>query len=422
MFLPLMPKSLFLLTFCLFTLFQHWVQAQDFRWQAQVDPVSETGYYRVLLPAPVVGRLQPDATDIRLYRPDGQEVPYVLRAEKPVQYRTLFKPYQILNYTRRQGGTSELIIHNPDRRTINNISLVIGNADVRQEVSLSGSDNQQDWYVLKAQDVLYSIRSAQSTNEVKLLDFPLSNYKYFRLQLNDSTSAPLNILRAGYYDTQSETGKYTTIPVKAFTRTDSAKTTYLHLNFGQPMYPEQVVFHISGPQLYHRTGKVILGERRVHERRRRKRRRRSHLEEISVPLVLHSNSPAVVDLPRQKVEELKIQIDNADNPPLDIDSVKVLHLNQYLVAQLEANKPYTLRFGDEDSPAPEYDLAYFKDSIPANPPVVTVSNITTIQTPEKKKSAKGSTYLIWAAIAIVAVGLGFMTRQLLRDMNQKKEK
>ncbi|RNI26285.1 DUF3999 family protein [Rufibacter latericius] len=395
--------------------------AQDFGWQAQLAPVTQPGYHRILLPPQVMGHLQPNLEDLRVFDSKGQAVPYLVRTEVPLQYRTLFKPYQILSYTRKPGGTSELLVHNPQKRAINNISLRIGNAEVRKQVSLSGSDDQQDWYVLKEQDVLYAIRNTKSTNEVKLLDFPLSNYRYFRLQLNDSISAPLNILQAGYYDTYSEAGKYTRIPVQSMNRVDSAENhiTYLRLRFGQPVYPEQVALYISAPALYHRPGRVVLGEQKVYERRRRKLRR-ARMQEISVPLLLHSNAPAVLDLPRQKVEGLVIEIENADNPPLTIDSVRVLQLNRYLIAELNPGQSYTLQFGNEKLTAPEYDLQFFQDSIPLSTPVVQVQNITSLCPPKSGKQPKSSKILIWAAIAALALGLGYMTVRLLRDMEKKK--
>ncbi|WP_181304744.1 DUF3999 family protein [Rufibacter sp. XAAS-G3-1] len=395
-------------------------QAQEFAWQAQLGPVPQPGYHRILLSPQVTGHAQPNLEDLRLFQGKGQAVPYLVRTESPVQYRTLFKPYQILRYTRQPGGVSELLVHNPEKRRINNISLQIGNAEVRKQVSLSGSDDQQNWYVLKEQDVLYAIRNPRSTAEVKLLDFPLSDYRYFRLQLNDSASAPLNILQAGYYDTYSEAGKYTRIPIQSLTRVDSTQnqTTYLHLRFGQPVYPEQIVFHISAPHLYFRSGQVIMGKQKGQERRR-KRRRRARMEEISVPLLLHSNAPAVLELPRQKVEELTIQIENADNPPLTIDSVQVLQLNRYLVAALEPHQTYTLRFGNEKLNAPDYDLQFFQDSIPQDIPVLQVQNLQSVSGPKTPKQAQNSKLLIWAAIAVLAVGLGYMTVRLLRDMEKK---
>ncbi len=393
--------------------------AQKFNWQAPVAPVAESGYHRILLSPEVTGYAEAGFADLRLYNTAGEEVPYLLRTEEPVQYRRLFRPYNILSYTHQTGCCSELIIANPEQRKINNISLLIRNADVQKKVALSGSDNQQDWYVLKAQDVLYAIENTEGTAEVKLLDFPLSDYKFFRLQLNDSTSAPLNILKAGYYDTFTESGKYTLVPHQKISRTDSAATkkTYLHLLFPLPVYPERLEFDITAPALYYRQARVLTKAEQPRRRGLFRKRRRREAVAPAVSFVLHSNEPATVTLPRRQVEELTIEIENADNPPLTIAAVKVYQLNRYLVADLEAGESYVLRFGNAKAKTPDYELSYFKEEIPENLPVLQTGNIENVSATTDRKTPT-SKIIIWAAIALVVAGLAFMTVRLLNEMKR----
>jgi hypothetical protein len=401
----------------------HLASAQQYDWQAPVATPTQAGYQRILLGPAITGRVQADFSDLRLYNSDGKEVPYLLQTEQPVQYKRLFKSYDIIGYTRRQGCCSELLIANPEKRRLNNISLLIGNADVRKEVKLSGSDNREDWYVLKERDLLYAINNRESTAEVKLLDFPLSDYRYFRLQLNDSTSAPLNILQAGYYDTYTEAGKYTAIPVQQIIRTDSGstKSTYIRLQFAQPVYPEQLEFTVVSPQLYHRQAQIeFQGPEEAQQRRRKRRKQREQQQLRLIPFVLSSNAPAVVDLPREQVQELTIIIQNGDNQPLEIGTIKALQLNRYLVADLSPEETYTLRFGNSKMEAPSYDLRHFQDSIPATTQVVQTREPTLLQETKQQKSS-GSTIAIWSAIALVVVGLAYMTVRMLNDMDKKKQ-
>ncbi|MDO6392015.1 hypothetical protein Q4E40_17905 [Pontibacter sp. BT731] len=396
--------------------------AQQYDWQAPVATPTQAGYQRIQLSPEITGRLQPDLSDLRLYNSNGQEIPYLLQTEQPVQYKRLFRTYDIISYTHRQGCCSELLISNQEKRRLNNISLLIGNADVRKEVKLSGSDNRQDWYVLKERDLLYAINNRESTAEVKLLDFPLSDYRYFRLQLNDSTSAPLNILQAGYYDTYTEAGKYTAIPVQQVSRTDSvsAKSTYIRLQFAQPVYPEQLEFTVSSPQLYYRQGHVQLKTTEPRQRRRSKRRKRREQQQRLIPFVLSSNAPAIVVLPREKVKELTIVIQNGDNQPLEIGAIKPLQLNRYLVADLNPGETYTLRFSNPKVGAPSYDLRHFQDSIPASLQVLQTRKPEMLQEKEPQQSS-GSTVAIWAAIALVTAGLAYMTVRMLNEMDKKKQ-
>ncbi|WP_187261115.1 DUF3999 family protein [Pontibacter beigongshangensis] len=397
--------------------------AQEYNWQATVPAPAQSGYHSILLSPEITGQLQQDLADIRLYDAAGTEVPYLLRTEEPVQYRKLFRPYKIVSYTHRAGCCSELIITNQEQQKINNISLLIRNADVQKQVALSGSDNQQDWYVLKAKDLLYAIENTQGTTEVKLLNFPLNDYKYLRLVLNDSSSAPLNIINAGYYDTHPESGKYTLIPQQGFSRTDSAATkkTYLRLQFPQPVYPERLEFEINSPALYYRPARLLTKTESSTGRRRglfRKQKRRLQQSATSLPFTLSSNTPATVELPRRQVEELVIEIDNADNPPLDVAAVKAYQLNRYLVANLEAGKPYTLQFGDEKATAPTYELQHFRADIPTDAPVLEAGGTTALQAAAKSTKKPASKILIWVALAIILAGLGWMTVRLLNEMKK----
>lgn len=391
---------------------------QAYTWHATVPAPAQKGYHSILLTPEVTGRLAADLSDIRLYDAQQQEVPYLLRTEESLRQSQLFRPYSILQYQRQSGGLSELLIENPQQRKISNLSLLIKNADVQKQVSLSGSDNREDWYVLKAHDVLHAISSTENTAKMKLLEFPLNDYRYLRLQLNDSASAPLNILQAGYYDTQTEAGKYAAIPVQ-ISRTDSTATrqTYIRLRFAQPAYPEQLELEITAPDLYLRHGHV-LSDRPATTGKRRSRPTEAAI--TRVPFTLSSNEPARIQLPRHRVQQLTIVIENEDNPPLNIAQVTPLQLNRYLVAKLEEGEAYTLYFGNEDAAAPVYDLRFFSDSIPANLPVLTPINVQAVVR-QKEGGILSSKLLVWAAIGLVVAGLGYMTVRLLNEMNREKQ-
>ena len=46
---------------------------------APLDSVARTGFYRIVLPPQLVAKCRPDLSDLRIYKPDGTTVPYVLR-------------------------------------------------------------------------------------------------------------------------------------------------------------------------------------------------------------------------------------------------------------------------------------------------------------------------------------------------------
>ncbi|MEP2508434.1 MAG: hypothetical protein ABJH72_03720, partial [Reichenbachiella sp.] len=57
------------------------LQAQEFTYEASVTPVSEQGFYSIVLSPELLGKLKSDHSDLRIYDDDGQEQPYLLKVE-----------------------------------------------------------------------------------------------------------------------------------------------------------------------------------------------------------------------------------------------------------------------------------------------------------------------------------------------------
>ncbi|KAA5544065.1 hypothetical protein [Adhaeribacter rhizoryzae] len=391
---------------------------QNFQYQAALPPVPASGFYKIALTPAVGAHLKTDFSDIRLYDTAHREVPYILEREKPVQTRKLFREYEVVQKTLMPGGNTTLILRNPSRSKINNISLLIKNTNVRKKASLSGSNDAQTWYGLEDQYFLHSLYSQAATARVNLLNFPLSDYEYYRLIINDSTSAPLNILSAGYYDTFSENGKYTAVPHVQFSQTDSAdlKQTFIFFKTPVPVHADKLLFTITNPTYYVREATLYAGQFR------KKRRRKTY--KTSEPVAtfrLQSDQENTFTLNNFKSDDFYLVINNQDNPPLQLKNIQFYFLNTYLVASLQKNHSYHLAFGNEEVFPPNYDLAYFKDSIPGNLPLITPTRLKPLATPNAPKTATifTNSNIIWVAIILVIGLLGFMTYRMLQETSKK---
>ena len=51
--------------------------------RAQLDSVAQTGFYRIVLPPAFIAWCRPDLSDLRIFKPGGEQVPYVLRTDIP---------------------------------------------------------------------------------------------------------------------------------------------------------------------------------------------------------------------------------------------------------------------------------------------------------------------------------------------------
>jgi hypothetical protein len=374
--------------------------SQQFNAEAPLPVVGNNGFYNIPLPPDVTSWLEPDLRNIRIVDENGKEVPYIIQKELPTFHNVEFIEYQI-EKTQRKNCCTTLIILNKERKELNNIILEVRNAEIVKKATLIGSDDSKTWYALKDEFVFGNFSDNRRTSQLSILDFPLSNYSYYQVLINDSTTAPLNIVRAGYYNTSTDYGVYVEVPGINISQADSLTehATYVRILFDTTQFIDKLDFEITGPQFYKRRARLMDKDRvssiasfdivSTHQ--------------LSIPLSL-------------KAAELQLYVQNDNNPSLRFSSARAWQLRRSLTAWLEAGHTYKVGVGDSLR-APVYDLEFFRDSIPAQPPVLQLGEVTKFT---HAVEATTPTYftnrnIIWVAIAIVVIVLGVMSVRLLRE-------
>ena len=408
-----MNRALLILTLAGTTCF-----GQKFRGEATLPAVTTDGFYRIAV-VPALGPHVTEAfTNLRIHDADHKEVPYIFQKEEPAYYTTQFKPYEVVSKTQQKKCCTTLILRNPDGRPINNISLSIKNADVTKTATLLGGDDQQNWFALKQRFTLSAIDNHNHTGEIRIIDFPLSNYTYYQLQIDDSTSAPLNILSAGHYEVTSEDGKFTALEPASIQKTDLPhdRQTQITITFDTTQVIDKVTLSMTGAPYFLRRAALLAREDKVTSDKK-EYFLDTHLQSFE----LSSKQASVIELPGIRVEKLVVRIDNEDNPALELASAKTYQLNRYLVAWLKKGSGYTLQIGDPAQRAPKYDLAFFRDNIPDQPPVLTPTNLKIFDEPAKKTSPTFFTndIIIWIAIGVVIAVLGFMAVRMTQEASKR---
>jgi hypothetical protein len=89
---------------------------------------------------------------------------------------------------------------------------------------------------------------------------------------------------------------------------------------------------------------------------------------------------------------------------------------------LQKGQPYRIEFGNEEVAAPSYDLAFFKDTIPQQLPVIIPTGIKALAGPAKAPATVFTDKnIIWVAIILVIGLLGFMSYKMLQETGKKTE-
>ncbi|MFL5730285.1 MAG: hypothetical protein ACJ75J_12435, partial [Cytophagaceae bacterium] len=287
----------------------------------------------------------------------------------------------------------------------------IRNADVSKNMRLSGSDDNKSWYIIR-QDYLFTPPSAgpQSSESEFMIDFPLSDYEYYKVDIDDSLSNPLNIFSAGYYQQQLEQESYTEIPDPKIIQRDSTKLkkSYVDISFDKPYYIDKILFLIDSKNDYYRRAEVfykIPG-----------RKEYTLLDDKT----LSSRTENSLGADGLYAKDFQLVIYNEDDAPLKISGMKASEKKSYIIASLAPVESYTIKFSDPALAAPSYDLQHFQDKIPADLPGISPGDVKDIsvikETSAEHQPFFKSPWFVWGAIIVVVILLGFMSVKMVRDM------
>lgn len=394
-------------------LFSSGLYSQGYQYQSEITKNPTTGFYKVEIEPNILGKLNYNFADLKLVDDKNEAVPYYLEKEDFSITKRVFKEYKVKAKIKWRNGATVLFIENTDKSTINNIQLQIKNFDVRKRLELAGSDNYEDWYTIKENYVFRSANGGNITSEVKSLNFPYCDYKYYRIIIYDVFSLPINVMKVGYFDTYQELGKFKKVatPIATYIDTTGVKETFIHLSFIDKPYCDKLVFDIEKPAYFYRRARLAIKQKNY--------KGKEYFETLT-SFTLNSNSDLTLYLNDFPNQEFYVIINNEDNPPLKIKGIEAYQLNRYLITHLESENKYKLVFGNENKLVqPSYDIEFFKNKVGADVPVLKTGELSNVIYKEAEKAKKPAQYWIWVAVAIVAVLLGFVSYKMIMEMEKR---
>jgi hypothetical protein len=269
-----------------------------------------------------------------------------------------------------------------------------------------------DWYMI--QDECLAVGEGDdATSVLRFVDLPLSDYRYYRIMLDDSLSAPVQVLDLGHSARARSEGRYTPIDGLSFTRTEDRSTTRIALHGGSPFSADRLVFDIRSDVPFRRQARFT---RHVsYTTREHKRDVVRTTEEQLGDFTLTRTSRGKVAAPGNSTDTLFIFIENGNDRALDITGIRGFQLERRVVAKLNAGARYTITTADAKANMPRYDMAHFRDSLP---PSIGVLNIPAMIArpvdPKTGPSIAPSMKWVWAAIIGIGAIIAFSAVRLLR--------
>jgi hypothetical protein len=395
------------------------LKAQEYVGDAPISTDGPAGFYKIKLTSELTPWLNQDCSNVRIFDVKGKEIQFMMDEAQRI-LSSEFRSYPLISNSQVAGCCTNLTFENNSKQNLNHLMMRIRNAEVNKSGKLSGSDDLHRWYALKEDVVLSNINNGTATSEIRVLDFPLSDYKYYRLTIDDSASAPLNIMEVGYLENFVTNAGYTPIDDVSITFADSTsrKETYCFISFDSAQWVDQIKFTVLSPPFFKRSATLYDV---VYEANRKGARKKVYHSLRSFELT--STAALVLDVKGSVAKDWLIVIDNQDNRPLDISSIVVEQLDRCLIAYLEGSPPYTLKVG-KSLPPPVYDLTYFKEFIPESAPVVIPGAFKPTgskKAPEEIKSFFSSRTWIWCGIIAIVVIMGWMSWSMIKETKARSD-
>jgi hypothetical protein len=376
-----------------------------FAYKAPLDSIGQAGFYRVILTPGMIAECKEDLSDLRILDGHGQFTSYVLKSDFPGVNGESFIEFPVFP----GDSAGEVRIGNWSGGAIHSLLVYINNSGAQRSWTFSGSDDGKKWFIIREHIQVGPSAAENSNHTIETIDFPASNYHYFKITQEDKGVLPLNIYRAGIITQHAGNKRYRQTPEPAVYQKDSSNHhSYVTLRFKEPYLVEHLDLDIKGPRLYKREVRVLAKGGSYYGN-----------DQLTLDPASHS-----FDIVPVKAQSIILDIDNEDNAPLIVGKVGTSQLERYLLVWLEPGR-YWLLGGNMQAQAPKYDLKYFVDTVSREPAEILPGALQIASRPAAPPAVERdrSGVLLWIIILTVLAMLVFLSLKMLKAIpgNQQKE-
>jgi hypothetical protein len=381
-------------------------QQNKFRYKADVGKVDSSGVYSIRLSPKFIARsTSKEFSDIRLMDESDRFVAYSV---VDTSYVGSIQTFMLFSEVKQKivSDSSAAYIADADKQgSISQLWLTFKNTAVDRLANLSGSDDLQHWYAIKEGIEIQGSADNSRTEYEQVLNFPRSNYRYYRVQMNNRKNDPVKIIRSGVYTSISPAPHTYRIKPIAVTAKDGQRKTSYFITFDDSFDLFSIQPIVSSVKPYNRAVNVYdIGkkdEQKIYEGR------------------ISSFSPPNFIPCQAKTNRVRIDIMNGDDSPLIFKDVVAWARRRYAVAFLEKGHQYYLLTGDSTASMVSYDLTFLHSKPLSQIPVISHSAVYKNPAFASFRVTVKHNYTpaIWGAIIVVLLILSLLTWRMIKELS-----
>jgi len=403
-----------ILLFCIITVFCN-AQTEGYKFYAALDSVKTSGFYTINLVPEITAHLKTDYSDLRIVNDSGKWVPHVLYSDN--SNRSFDIVFMDLKFIKKEDSKLKtiLLIENRDSIT-SNIGLVIRNTTAERYCTLSGSDDNQKWFVINDSILINPSFDNNSTENTFVINFPSSNYKYFKLIIYNNNKDPFDI-KSVINRTPPALELYSIFgsmqnPLPKIEQQDSGKISYVKITQAQPYHFDQIDLSLSGVMYFSRKADLYIPDNKTHSF--------ANPGRLLQSFTLSNNSTLQFKIPLSNAPVFYLLINNEDNLPLKVSEVKTNNSYHSVTCYLEQGDNYRLFLDNISATAPNYDLKQLAKNMPGKilktGQIIAIENKIPVLIP-----VKNNNWILWTSIIAVLFVLLLFTKKIVTEVNKRKE-
>lgn len=385
------------------------------QFSGKINAVSQSGLHQIQLSPEVRSAAKNNIDFVRILDSKKNEVPYVFFNGKT--NNSQLENFVIISKKAVHNVATSVIVSNENGIKLNHLNLKIANTEVDKKYSISGSNDNKEWFGLVNNQMLTNLNEAGKTSVERTFSFPLNNYKYLKFDFVDKNSLPIHVLEVNLK--KNSTVENSKIELQNFNQkisTDKTnKKTTIGISFKTPQIINGIQFEVVAPNYYLREARII-----VQQTGNNKKRAETYPETKSF-FSLNSKTENKFEISELFTKDFIIEIDNQDNPELQIKKIQLFQNPVNILADLKAGENYTLKI-DPKLEAPNYDLAQSGINFNQNYPAATISSLENMDNSEKELSEKTfwqNPLFMWVCIVLAVVIIGYFSIAMIKDMNKE---
>jgi hypothetical protein len=332
-------------------------------------PLEATGHAYFQVDAEMYDRCSGSRLkNLRIIDSENREIPYqIVTKSKKVKIEEFFPKLLNNSYVSYVGGRYNSFVldfgEKKPRPHVNRLTIVTADENFTRRVSVEGSDDQAQWNLLV--DDAYIFDFSRHIHSKHLgVEFPVSNFRYFRVKIHGGGEDQLHIDGAKVFRVEIEPAETESWPLKIIEKTEDTetRTTEIILDAGYKGLPINSLALDVSSRNYHRNAAVASTVSRESDEENDETKWR----QLGIGIIFNYDLPAfkktdgLIHLSQQNVggRYFKLTIQNHDDRPIEITTVTGIGLARRVILPMTGKKPYIAYFGNPKAEAPRYDLAH----------------------------------------------------------------